>query len=88
MKFLIGFLILPAILLINSCSYHREYIGLPIEDAQKLARKRNLPNRIARADGDYGQGPWLTMDFIHNRLNFDVEKGKVVRVRRDNEGDF
>lgn len=53
---------------------------MPIKDAQALAWRRNVPNRIVRADGDYGQGDLLTMDFIHNRLNFEVKKGKVVRV--------
>ena len=59
---------------------------MPIKEAQALAWGRNVPNRIVRADGDYGQGDWITMDLIHNRLNFEVKKGKVVRAKRDDEG--
>lgn len=84
---LIDVLILPAIFLINSCSPNREYIGMPFKDAQALAWGRNVPNRIVLADGDYGQGNMITMELIHNRLNFEVKKGKVVRVRRDDEGE-
>lgn len=49
MKFLVRILILPAILLINSCPPHRESIGMPIKDAQALAL--NCSNCGIKIDG-------------------------------------
>ena len=83
MKFLSGVLILPVMLLISSCSAHREYIGLPIEEARALATERGLPSRVIGSDD--GKIHDLTHDFRRDRLNFVIRKGKVVRVRDDGE---
>ena len=46
--------------------------------AQAMADEQNVPNRIVQVDGEQF---FVTSDFVPERLNFYVERGKVVEVR-------
>lgn len=54
-----------------------EYVGLTVDDAGALAEEQGRPWRVVKEDG---QDRAVTLDFIDNRLNFEVEDGVVVRV--------
>lgn len=54
-----------------------EYVGLDVEDAGALAEEQGRPWRIVKEDGEDRA---VTLDYIDNRLNFEVEDGVVVRV--------
>ena len=54
-----------------------EYIGLTIEEAQKLAGEQGTETRVVREDG---KNYMVTMDFHPDRLNFGVDKGIITEV--------
>lgn len=54
-----------------------EYVGLSVEEAQTKAEQDGRPSRVVRVDGE---DLAVTMDFIENRLNFEVENGRVTAV--------
>lgn len=56
-----------------------DFIGLSLSEAEKLARKRGLPHRVTMLDGEPRMA---TRDYLPNRVNFAVEKGRVVGVSR------
>lgn len=55
------------------------FIGLSLRDAEKLAVKRGLPHRVTMLDR---QPQMATRDYLPNRVNFAVEKGRVIGVSR------
>lgn len=56
-----------------------EFVGLTLEEAEALAEKRELPHRVVMVDGEPRPA---TKDYRPNRLNFELESGKVVKVTR------
>lgn len=56
-----------------------EFVGLTLEEAEALAEKRELPHRVVMVDGEPRPA---TKDYRPNRLNFELEGGKVVKVTR------
>ena len=56
-----------------------DFIGMKIEDAQALAKKRGLGTRIS---GINGKPQMLTMDYSESRINFDIQSGKVIKSSR------
>jgi hypothetical protein len=57
----------------------QEFIGLTTDEAEALAKKQGRKWRIVAVDGTHFP---VTMDFLVDRLNFTVEKGKIVAVSR------
>lgn len=56
---------------------NQAYLGLPLKEAEALADKEGHPHRVLSIDGKSNP---VTADFIPDRLNFEVEDGKVVKV--------
>ncbi len=56
-----------------------DFVGLPLDRAETLAGERNLDSRVIEVDGESRP---VTMDYNPERVNFSVEKGVVLRVRR------
>lgn len=54
-------------------------VGLSLEEAAALAESASIPHRIVEVDG---QVQPTTMDFRPERLNFTVEKGRIVKVTK------
>ncbi|MEX1048343.1 MAG: hypothetical protein WED15_02360 [Akkermansiaceae bacterium] len=54
-------------------------IGLPLGAAQAEAERAKLPHRVIERDG---QALPRTMDYRPERLNFNVERGRVINVTR------
>ena len=54
-----------------------DYIGLELAAAGEQADEEGRPWRVVKEDGE--DLP-VTLDFIENRLNFEVEDGEVVGV--------
>lgn len=52
-------------------------VGLPYDEATEVAEAEGFELRIAREDGE---DLALTMDFIPNRVNVEVEDGIVTQV--------
>lgn len=55
------------------------YIGQTADAAATLAKERKLISRIISVDG---QPRPATKDYRPDRVNFEVEQGKVVKVSR------
>ena len=55
----------------------KEYIGLTVEQAQKLADDNKTPFRVVVIDGE---GQAVTMDYVIGRINASVSAGKVTAV--------
>ncbi len=55
------------------------FIGRTAESAAALAKERDLISRIVSVDG---QPRPATKDYRPNRVNFEIEQGKVVKVSR------
>ncbi len=55
------------------------YIGLPEKDAASMAEKAGVGWRVIEVDG---QPRPATKDYRPDRLNFALEKGKVIRATR------
>lgn len=56
-----------------------DFIGLTKEEAKVLAEKWKIACRVVMEDGESFP---VTLDFREDRLNFSVEKGKIVKVTR------
>lgn len=56
-----------------------DFIGLSIDEAKALAEKRGQPHRVTSIDGNPRMA---TADFVPDRLNFEIENGRVVAVKR------
>lgn len=53
------------------------FIGLTVQEAKELAETNNIKFRITVQD----ERPFIiTTDFLTNRINVEVKKGKVVRA--------
>lgn len=55
------------------------FVGLSLEEAQILAEKKGLKHRVISVDGEPRP---VTADFLPDRVNFEVEKGKVTKVNQ------
>ena len=55
------------------------FIGRTAEAAAALAKEQGLLSRVVSVDG---QRQPTTRDYRLNRVNFEIERGKVVRVSR------
>jgi hypothetical protein len=55
------------------------FIGRTAEAAAALAKEQGLLSRIVSVDGQLRP---TTKDYRPNRVNFEIEKGKVVKVSR------
>lgn len=55
------------------------YVGLPLKEAETMAEESGLRHRVTMLDG---QPRPATRDYRPDRLNFEVENGKVVKVSR------
>ncbi len=69
----------PPLVMKPSATNLSRYIGLSIKSAIALAKKEGLSWRITGRDGvSYP----MTMDYSRNRLNFVLEKNRVVQCTR------
>jgi len=57
----------------------KDFVGLTIEKAQKLATKHKIRHRIIMRDG---KSLPVTRDMRPDRLNFTVNKGVVTKVTK------
>ncbi|MDF1861974.1 MAG: hypothetical protein P1U87_17280 [Verrucomicrobiales bacterium] len=55
------------------------FIGLPLKEAEEKAEKSGLRHRVVLVDG---QPRPATRDYRPDRVNFEVENGKIVKVSR------
>lgn len=55
------------------------YVGMTLPDASARADKADIRWRIVEEDGKPRP---VTMDYRPDRLNFSVEKGKIIRVTK------
>jgi hypothetical protein len=55
------------------------YLGMTLEAATARADKAEIRWRVVEEDG---QSRPVTMDYRPDRLNFVVEKGKIIRVNK------
>lgn len=63
----------------SSCS-NFEYVGKPLGKARALADHKGVPHRVVKADGE---SDFVTMDYLHDRVNFTTWKGIVIRATGD-----
>lgn len=56
-----------------------DFVGLDEGEGAKLAKARKLASRVVSVDGEPRPG---TKDYRPDRVNFEVENGKIVRVTR------
>lgn len=54
-------------------------IGLNVEDAVMFCREKDVPVRIMKEDNKIMA---LTFDYISDRVNLELKKGKVVKYTR------
>lgn len=55
------------------------YVGMTLPDASARADKADIRWRVVEEDG---KSRPVTMDYRPDRLNFSVEKGKIIRVTK------
>jgi hypothetical protein len=55
------------------------YVGMTLQDATARAEKAEIRWRVVEEDGKPRP---VTMDYRPDRLNFAVEKGKIIRVNK------
>lgn len=55
------------------------FIGRTADAASALAKEQGLLSRVVSVDGQLRP---TTKDYRPNRVNFEIEKGKVVKVSR------
>ena len=55
------------------------FVGMPVSEAQALAKQHGIRNRVIMIDGKPQRG---TKDYRPDRLNFTVNKGVVTKVTR------
>lgn len=56
-----------------------DFVGLPEKDGAALAEKRGLRHRVVSVDGQLRP---TTRDYRKDRVNFELEGGKIVKVSR------
>ena len=56
-----------------------DFLGLSQEAGEKLAERRRIAHRVVSVDGESRP---VTMDFREDRVNFEIEVGKIGRVKR------
>jgi len=56
-----------------------DFVGMAIAEAERLAERRRLAHRVVMLDG---QPRPATRDYRPDRVNFEVEGGRVVKVTR------
>ena len=56
-----------------------DFVGLPLEEGEALAKQRKLACRVTMIDGE---GLMVTTDYRTDRINFSIAKGKIVKVTR------
>lgn len=56
-----------------------DFVGLTVEAGEALAKERGLANRVVSVDGEVRP---VTMDYREDRINFTIEKGKIVKATR------
>lgn len=56
-----------------------DFVGLELEEAERLATRRRLAHRVTMRDGEPLPA---TMDYRPDRVNFEVEGGRVAKVTR------
>lgn len=56
-----------------------DFIGLPEKEGAALAEKRGLRHRVVSVDGQMRP---TTRDYRKDRVNFELEGGKIVKVSR------
>ncbi len=57
----------------------QDFIGLSMEDAKALAKERGQAHRVISIEGNFRP---VTADYRPDRLNFEIENGKVTVVKR------
>ncbi|QJE96604.1 hypothetical protein [Luteolibacter luteus] len=55
------------------------YVGMSLEEGSSRADKAEIKWRVVEEDGKPRP---VTMDYRPDRLNFAVEKGKIIRVNK------
>jgi hypothetical protein len=56
-----------------------DFVGLPLAEAERLAARRRLGHRVVMLEG---QPQPATMDHRPDRVNFEIEGGRVAKVTR------
>jgi hypothetical protein len=56
-----------------------DFVGLPEKEGAALAEKRGLKQRVVSVDGQLRP---TTRDYRKDRVNFELEGGKIVKVSR------
>jgi|GEM_PF-648014 hypothetical protein len=56
-----------------------DFLGLSGEAGGKLADRRRLGHRVVAVDGEPRP---VTMDYREDRVNFEIEGGKIIKVTR------
>ena len=56
-----------------------DFVGLPERSGAALAEKRGLRQRVVSVDGQLRP---TTRDYRKDRVNFELEDGKIVKVSR------
>lgn len=56
-----------------------DFLGLSQEAGEKLADRRKFAHRVVAIDGESRP---VTMDYREDRVNFEIEEGKIVKVTR------
>jgi len=57
-----------------------DFVGLAEKDGAALAEKRGLRHRVVSVDGQLRP---TTRDYRKDRVNFELEGGKIVKVSRE-----
>lgn len=55
----------------------QDIIGMTFKDATSLLKQRGLKLRVVLNDGMHTK---YIMDSVANRVNVEIEKGKIVRI--------
>jgi len=55
----------------------QSYVGLTKSEAIAKAKATNTPSRITREDKEIFP---VTQDFVENRINFEIDNGKVTKA--------
>lgn len=57
----------------------RDFVGLTEAEGEALAKERKLAYRVVMVDGEHRPA---TRDYRPDRVNFELEKGRIVRTTR------
>lgn len=55
------------------------FIGLTEKEGEALAKDRKLTHRVVKVDGEHRPA---TRDYRPDRVNFEIEQGRIVRTSR------